>query len=93
MTNPWLNLLINATGLAFEAQEVVMLRTARIAAGGASGEHETVRMFTEKVSAFVEAGAAMSMALATGQSPEAISHDLVRHYRHAVHQNALRLAE
>jgi hypothetical protein len=68
--------------LAVEAQSVVAMRLTSAALGRGSQAENTL-MVTEKVSAFVEAAA----ALAAGGSP----HKIVRGYRKHVRANARRL--
>jgi hypothetical protein len=69
--------------LAVEAQQVMALRAARLAAGGAAAQTEAVRMTSEKVVAYVEA----SNMLALGKSPQTI----MRRYRTRVRANSRRL--
>ena len=83
MFNAWLRLTLNATLLGFEAQRVVSLRLAHLAAGGAAAEAEAQRMVTEKGAAFVEA----ATTLATGGSAQKV----VRRYRSHVRANNRRL--
>jgi hypothetical protein len=68
--------------LAVEAQSVVAMRLTSAALGRGSQAENTL-MVTEKISAFVEAAA----ALAAGGSP----HKVVRGYRKHVRANARRL--
>jgi hypothetical protein len=53
--NAWIALSAQAARMCWEAQAVILLRTMRIAKGGARAEAETQRMFTEKVAALAEA--------------------------------------
>ncbi len=76
----WLDTMM----LGFEAQQVIWLRTLRLAAGGKSGECEARRMVTEKVIA----GAQAAGSIAAGASPESV----VRGYRKKVRANKRRLA-
>ena len=84
MFGPWLRFSLDATMLAVEAQSVIAMRLTSAALG--RGTHaENTRMVTEKVSAFIEASA----ALAAGGSP----HKVVRGYRKHVRANARRLRQ
>ena len=82
MFGSWFRFSLDATMLAFEAQSVVAMRLTSAALGRGSQAENTL-MVTEKVSAFVEAAA----ALAAGGSP----HKVVRGYRKHVRANARRL--
>jgi hypothetical protein len=53
--------------VGFDAQRVVALRLARIAAGGAAADAECRRMVSEKVAAYAAAQAAAAAALVTGK--------------------------
>ena len=80
----WLALSADGARLAFETQQVIGLRLMKIAAGGAVGQAEVTRMFTEK--AFASAEAATTMAM--GGSARKV----VRGYRTRVKANARRLS-
>jgi len=82
MFGPWLRFSVDATMLAFEAQNVVAMRLTSAALGRGSHAENTL-MVTEKVSAFIEAAA----AVAAGGS----THHVVRGYRKHVRANARRL--
>jgi hypothetical protein len=82
MLAPWFRFSIDATMLAVEAQRVIAMRLTSAALGRGS-QAENMLMVTEKVSAFVEAAA----AVAAGGSP----HKVVRGYRRHVRTNARRL--
>jgi hypothetical protein len=79
----WLSLMMESASLVLEAQHVIALRAARLAAGGAAAQTEAARMMSEKVTACVEA----STMLALGRSPQMV----VRRYRTRVRANARRL--
>jgi hypothetical protein len=74
---------MDSASLAIEAQHVIALRAAKLAAGGVAAQAEAARMMSEKVFAFAEA----STMLAFGQSPGTV----VRRYRTRVRANARRL--
>ena len=70
--------------LGFEAQRVMLLRMAAIAAGGAHAQAEMNRMISEKVFAAVTAAGMMAFR----RSPHAV----LRHYRSRVRANERRLS-
>jgi hypothetical protein len=75
----------NLTMLAFESQQVVFLRLAKIAAGGPAAIKEIFRMTTEKVEA---------AAQATDRAARGASHDsIVKGYRKRVRANLNRLSK
>src|SRR3712207_9328412 len=71
--------------LGFEAQRVIGLRLAKLAAGDAAAAVEAQLMVSEKVAAFVEA----STTLATGGSHKSV----IRRYRSHVRANERRLSK
>lgn len=86
----WPLLAAETWWLGAEASWVIGLRCARLAAGGAAADQESVRMVTEKWQAQVE----LASALATGQfgtDPQRIASATVRHYRKRVRANRKRL--
>ena len=70
--------------LGIECQQVIWLRSMKLATGGAAGEREARRMVTEKVTAAAEAGIGMAM----GKSPSTV----VGGYRKKVRANRRRLS-
>jgi hypothetical protein len=80
MLNPW----YCATLLAFEAHEVMRLRTVKIAGGGTDAFSEVHLMITEKIGAAVEALSSMMF----GGTPMSV----IERYREHVAANACRLA-
>ncbi|KAA0970332.1 hypothetical protein FPY71_07350 [Aureimonas fodinaquatilis] len=70
--------------LGIESQQVMFLRTMKLARGGKAGEREAQRMVAEKLSA---AGAA-GMTLSHGGTAETV----VKGYRKKVRANARRLS-
>lgn len=76
-------LWFNMAMLGIEAQQVIWLRTMKLAMGGKAGEREARRMLSEKV---IAAGQA-STQIALGASPEKV----VKGYRKKVRDNARRL--
>jgi hypothetical protein len=79
----WFSLAMESAAFAFEAQQVIALRMAKLAAGGAAAQAEAARMISEKMFA----GAEASMMLALGRSPRTV---MLRTRRH-VRANARRL--
>ena len=80
MHRSWINLMM----LAAESQQVIWLRTMRLAAGGAKAKSEARRMVQEKfVAAGLESG---RMVLG------ATSDSVVKRYRKKVRANARRLS-
>ena len=80
MYRPWLKLMM----LAAESQQVMWLRTMRLAAGGAKARSEASRMISEKM----WAAGRESGRLFLGASSESV----VRSYRRRVKANARRLS-
>lgn len=70
--------------LGFEAQQVIWLRTFRLAHGGKLGEREARRMVAEKVTAGTQAAA----SIAAGAGAERV----MRGYRKKVRANRRRLS-
>ncbi len=79
----WFSLMMETATLAVEAQQVMALRLAKLAAGGTAAQTEAARMVSEKVVAYAEA----STMLARGKSPETV----MRRYRTRVRANSRRL--
>jgi hypothetical protein len=80
----WWKLAFETGLLALEAQQVILLRAARLAQGGAATTSEIQRMFLEK--AVVGANAAFGTALGSG--PRTV----VKKYRLRVRHNIRRLS-
>lgn len=81
---------LDAWLLGAEAMNVMALRGARLALGGAAAQREAERMVAEKG----EAAFALGLALATGAlglQPETIANRSVAHYRRRVRANQRRL--
>ena len=93
MYQPWLSLAINASRLAFETQQVIALRMARLAHGGSSRDREARLMISEKIDTLREAGFAASLLALTGRGAPAIATDVIRRYRDRVRSNAKRLSK
>ena len=79
----WWNFSADVALAGLEAQRVIALRLAKLAAGGAPAQNEAHRMVTEKVAASAEAAA----TLALGGSPQKV----LKRYRTLMRANARRL--
>ncbi len=79
MYNSWLSLMM----LAAESQQVVMLRTLKLASGGGNARLEASRMIIEKIAHANSEGS----RLLFGASPESV----VQSYRRKVRSNIRRL--
>jgi hypothetical protein len=73
------------SALAFECQQVIALRLAKLSRGGAAASREANRMVSEKLAALVQTG----MGAAKGGS----LHSAIRRYRKTVRSNRRRLAK
>jgi hypothetical protein len=71
--------------LAAESQQVILLRTIKLAAGGAKAKTEANRMVCEKIKAARSEGSKLLM----GATPDSV----VRRYRRKVKANIRRLAK
>jgi hypothetical protein len=80
----WWKLAFETGLLALEAQQVILLRAARLAQGDAAATSEIQRMFVEK--AVVGANSAFGIALGSG--PRTV----VKKYRRRVRRNVRRLS-
>ncbi len=74
----------SAVSLAFESNEVIRLRLARIAGGGSDAYDEASLMWNEKVAAALEAQAAIWNGSTTNS--------VIERYREHVAANAVRLS-
>ena len=90
MTNPWLQLSLDAWSLGAEASAVIGLRTLKMAAGGAAAETEARLMVSEKVAATM-ALQAMAMTGQLGLTPQRAAAKTMAHYRRKVSANRRRL--
>ncbi len=83
MFRAWMDLAFASARLCQEAQEVVMLRTMKLALGDAASHREAQRMLTEKGFALAEAMSTLAM----GGSMQKV----VGRYRSQVRANKRRL--
>lgn len=90
--NPWAftGLAMQSAMLAFEANQVITLRLARLAMGAVPARTEVPLMVSEKMKAAAVAGQ-MVMASAMGGKPDLGAGKVVRHYRRKVRANKRRL--
>jgi hypothetical protein len=86
----WLRLSFNLWQAGLEAQQVISLRLALLAAGSDSAGAETARMVSEKMSAALEVQHAVVTAAMTG-SPGLIPARTVAIYRRKMRANRRRL--
>jgi hypothetical protein len=86
----WLGLSFDIWRAGLEAQQVIALRLAKLARGGASATAETNRMVSEKLAAAVEAQQAAATALLTGKAAQ-IPARTVALYRRKIRANRKRL--
>jgi hypothetical protein len=93
MLNPWFAISYQATRLAWEAQNVMVLRLMRLASGGASGTSEANRMVTEKLSALAEAQTVATAGAISGNSGPVISKKILNVYKKRVRGNKRRLSK
>ena len=88
-SNPF-TLGMEAWMLGADAANVITMRMAKLAAGGADAEIEAQRMMTEKVTAAWELGLALCTG-ALGTRPETIAKRTIGHYSKRVRANRRRL--
>jgi hypothetical protein len=86
----WLQLSFDLWRAGLEAQQVIALRLAKLARGGASATAETNRMVSEKMAAAVEAQQAAATAFLTGKTAR-IPARSVALYRRKMRANRKRL--
>jgi hypothetical protein len=91
--NAWFALSAQAARMCWEAQTVILLRTMRIAKGGARAEAETQRMFTEKVAALAEAQIAATAATLKGSKKHRVAKKALAVYTRRVRRNRRRLSK
>lgn len=91
--NPWIALTLRATQLAWEAQQVIVLRLMRLALPGAPAKSEAGRMVSEKVAAFVEAQAAAATGTIAGGDGHRVATKVLNTYRKRVRKNKRRLSK
>jgi hypothetical protein len=87
----WLRYLTDSWELGLEAQTVVGLRLAKLAAGDAAALSEAHQMVSEKILAAAEVQMKTASAVLSGQSHRAPAAALA-HYRRKVRANRRRLS-
>jgi len=91
MSDNW-KLWIDLLNLGYEAQRVIAMRLAKIAAGGRSADAECRRMVSEKFAAAAAARAAAVAALAAGKGFDAAARQALAPVQQAVRSNHRRLS-
>ena len=91
--NAWIALSAQATRMCWEAQAVMLLRTMRIAKGGARAEAETQRMIAEKVAALAEAQIAATAVTLKGSKKHRVAKKTLAVYATRVRRNRRRLSK
>lgn len=86
----WINHGFNMWSLGAEAATVIVLRSMKIAAGGAAAQLESQRMVQEKIAAAVEVQM-KAMTGTLGFSSQTAATRTVAHYRRKVRANRKRL--
>jgi hypothetical protein len=77
--------------MCWDAQTVILLRSLRIAQGGAQAEIESSRMITEKVAALAEAQVAVTAAALRGSKKHRVAKKAFGVYEKRVRSNRRRL--
>jgi hypothetical protein len=93
MLNPWFALSFQATQLAWEAQNVMMLRFIRLAGGGGTGQSEARLMAAEKVAVPAEAQAAATTVAIKGGNGHAVAKKVSSVHKKRVRGNKRRLSK
>jgi hypothetical protein len=86
----WWSLGLESWRLGMDATSVIAMRSAKIAAGGSAAARESQLMVAEKLTAAAEIQLAL-MTVGLGNSPQAISRNIVRAYGAKVRKNRRRL--
>jgi hypothetical protein len=89
--NDWFKLSVQATQLAWKAQNVIALRLMRMAAGGQRGHSEAQTMITEKIVAAVEAQVAGAAAACAGGDGHRVTKKVIGVYKKRVRGTTRRL--
>lgn len=87
----WLDIGLDAWLLGAEAALVIALRSARLAAGGATAWTEVQRMVAEKAAANLAFGRALAGGK-LGDNAEQVARATLRHYGKRIRANRRRLA-
>jgi hypothetical protein len=92
MFNPWFSVTLKTIQLGFEAQNVIALRTMRLAAGGPTAQTEARRMIADKMAAGIEVQAVAASGVASGQKDTVVARKILRVLKKRVHANKRRLS-
>ncbi len=84
------NLAFGSMMLAFEAQQVIALRTLKMAQGGPHASREANLMVSEKVETMAQSGGMMLNAMLAG-TPDKAAANVLNLYRRKVRANVKRL--
>ena len=87
---PWLSLAMAQTRLASEAQHVVALRLAKLAAGGPKARREAALMVSEKLKALADSQRVVMSAAGKGKGSKA-TQQVLGLYQRRVRANRRRL--
>jgi hypothetical protein len=93
---PWnagFALSAQAVRMCWDAQTVILLRSLRIAGGGARADAETRRMITEKVAALAQAQLAATAASLKGSKKHRVAKKALAVYATRVRRNRRRLSK
>jgi len=88
----WFGLMLDASRIALEAQEVVALRLEKLAKGGPAAPVEALAMVAEKGAAMGEAWLAASAAMMKGGDMHRTTAAFLNPYRKRVRANRRRLS-
>jgi hypothetical protein len=88
--NSWMSLSLDAWSMGVEAQQVIGLRLAKMALGGAGAADEATLMVSEKMQTAMATQGAAVLALMSGQAGAIPARTLVA-YRRKVSANRRRL--
>ena len=91
--NAWFALSAQAMRMCWDAQAVMLLRTLRLAKGGARAEAETQRMISEKVAALAQAQLAATAATLKGSKNHRVAKKALAVYATRVRRNRRRLSK
>jgi len=91
--NAWFALSAQAVRMCWDAQAVILLRSFRIAEGGARANAESQRMITEKVAALAEAQLAATAASLKGSKKHRVAKKALGVYATRVRRNRRRLSK
>jgi hypothetical protein len=89
---PWLHLATQSAKLAIEAQQVIALRLAKLAAGGPRAAHEASTMVSEKLAALARAQSMMVRAAGSGRAGQGAK-SVMAMYLRKVRANRRRLGK